>query len=144
MKPKTDIKNRTDVLTPEQRRLCMSRNRGKDTKPEVILRKELWKKGLRYRLHYDIPGKPDFVFVGKRIAVFVDGCFWHNCPLHGTKPKTNRKFWEDKISKNVERDKKVTRELISLGWKILRFWEHEIKEDVNGVQQKIVDLYEAK
>lgn len=122
-----------DIMTPKQRSHCMSQVRGKNTKPEMMLRKVLWQKGLRYRLHYKLPGKPDIAFVAARIAVFVDGCFWHGCPQHGAIPETNRQSWETKIQGNIDRDKRVNNELESSGWKVLRFWEHEIKKDLNHV-----------
>src|SRR5436190_595999 len=97
-----------DVLTPEQRRLNMSRIRGKNTKPERVLRGALHKQGLRFRLHRkDLPGSPDIVFVRQRTAVFVDGCFWHGCPQHGVEPKSNGEFWRKKIKANCERDKRA-------------------------------------
>ncbi len=116
----------------------MSRIRGKNTKPELLLRKALWRKGARYRLHYKIPGRPDIVFVGKRIAVFVDGCFWHGCPEHGVSPKTNAAFWRKKIRGNVERDRRITEELRRDGWTVLRFWEHEVRDDLEGVVSKVL------
>ena len=127
----------SDVMTPEQRSRCMSRIKSKNTKPEIRLRKALWKKGLRYRIHYNLPGKPDIVFVSGRVAVFVDGCFWHGCPEHSTMPKTNPKFWENKIKGNIARDERVTRELFAKGWLVMRFWEHEIKSDLDGVVKSI-------
>ncbi len=78
-----------------------------------------------------LPGKPDFVFPKERIVVFVDGCFWHACPIHGTIPKTNREFWEKKISRNSERDKEVNRQLSDKGWRVVRIWQHELKEPEN-------------
>ena len=124
----------TDVLTPEQRRKNMSHIHGKNTKPELKLRKLLWAEGIRgYRVHYNLPGKPDIVFTRKKIAVFVDGCFWHKCPVCFKPPATNEKFWNEKLGKNVERDRKVTSELESQGWTVLRFWEHEIKDSPEDV-----------
>ncbi len=122
-----------DVMTPEQRSRCMSRIRGKDTKSELILRRALWSQGLRYRLKSKLPGKPDIVFPGARVVVFVDGCFWHGCPEHATAPKTNRKFWSKKLKANKDRDLRVTHELEEMGWTVLRFWEHEVKQDVGAV-----------
>ncbi|WP_456378980.1 very short patch repair endonuclease [Thiolapillus sp.] len=124
-------------MTPSQRRRCMSRIRGKDTGPEMILRKALWSKGLRYRVHYKITGRPDIVFPGKHVAIFVDGCFWHGCPEHGTKPKTNANFWRAKITSNISRDQKVTDELTNAGWHVLRFWEHEINNNLDSIIRKI-------
>ena len=130
--------SRTDVLSPRQRSYCMSRIKGKDTGPEMSLRKVLWKAGLRYRIHYRLPGKPDIVFPRARLVVFVDGCFWHMCPLHLTLPKANRHFWQKKLLENVGRDKKNGRRLRQQGWKIMRFWEHEVRSDVQHVAVKII------
>ncbi len=116
-----------DVLTSKQRSYCMSQIRSKDTGPEIKLRKSLWSLGLRYRLHYKLPGKPDIVFVSSRIVIFVDGCFWHGCPYHGVQPKTNSKFWNEKIRTTKYRDKRNQKLLEKSGWKVLRFWEHDIK-----------------
>lgn len=126
-----------DVLTPAQRKYCMSRISGRNTKPELLLRQLLWSRGVRYRLNYKIPGRPDLVFVRKRVAVFVDGCFWHRCSLHYVKPKTRSEFWEKKIQGNVERDKKNNAALKKSGWTVVRIWEHEIKQDVEACVLRI-------
>lgn len=133
-----------DTLTPEQRKRCMSRVKGKDTAPEVKLRKALWRKRLRYRLGYKLPGKPDIVFVAARVVVFVDGCFWHGCPIHGTKPETNREFWENKIERNIQRDHEVTKTLIASGWMVIRVWTHELKEDFEAVVDKITKAVKSR
>lgn len=122
-----------DTHTPEQRARNMSRIRSKDTAPELRLRKSLWASGLRYRIHYTLPGKPDIVFVSARVAVFVDGCFWHRCPLHGVLPKSNADYWRKKLNNNVRRDREVDAKLASMDWKVLRFWEHEVNDDVQAV-----------
>src|SRR3954452_11629678 len=127
-----------DVLTPAQRSTCMARIRGRNTKPEMALRTALWSLGLRYRLHYSIPGKPDVVFPRQRVAVFVDGCFWHGCPEHSVNPKTNASFWRNKLDGNIERDQRTSASLESLGWTVLRFWEHEIEQDVSKVVEQII------
>ena len=127
----------TDVLTREQRIYNMSRIRGRDTKPELLLRKALWAAGLRYRIRNSLPGKPDIVFPSARLAVFVDGCFWHGCPEHMTWPENNAEFWRRKIERNIERDRDVEAELERLGWKWLRFWEHEVKNSVDAVVRRI-------
>lgn len=127
-----------DVHTKDRRSYNMSMIKGKDTKPEVKLRKYLFSKGLRgYRLHYRSIGRPDIVFTRRKVAVFIDGCFWHKCPECFKGPKTNKKFWSEKINSNIKRDKKVTRELKSQGWRVLRIWEHELKRDLNSIYQRI-------
>ena len=130
-----------DVLTKDQRSYCMSQIRGKNTKPELLLRRNLWKLGFRYRVHYSLPGRPDIVFTKKKIAVFVDGCFWHGCPDHGVKPKTNKKFWREKIHGNILRDKRNTNNLVKEGWTVLRFWEHQIKKELAKVCVIIEKVY---
>ncbi|WP_184671711.1 very short patch repair endonuclease [Rhodanobacter sp. A1T4] len=129
-----------DVLTPAQRRLCMSNNRGTSTRPELILRRLLWQRGLRYRLKSQLPGKPDIVFPGGKLAIFVDGCFWHQCPIHSTLPKTNRDFWQAKLSANVSRDRRVDASLRALGWTVLRIWEHQISKHQIDVVEEIAAL----
>lgn len=107
----------------------MSRVRQMDTKPEVALRRALHASGLRYRVQIPVLNKPrrtaDIVFTRRRVAIFVDGCFWHGCPIHGTQPKTNGAFWREKIEANIERDADTTRRLEALGWLVVRIWEHE-------------------
>lgn len=120
----------SDVLTSEQRRHCMSRNRGTRTGPEEMLRKALWASGLRYRIHHGLPGKPDVVFPARRLVVFVDGCFWHGCPIHYQAPSNNAAFWAAKIETNRNRDAEVAGQLEALGWRVMRFWEHEVKSDL--------------
>jgi DNA mismatch endonuclease (patch repair protein) len=127
-----------DVLTQEQRKYNMSQIRGKNTVPEVKLRKLLWLQGLRgYRIHYNLPGKPDIVFTKKKIAIFVDGCFWHKCPVCFQEPETRKEFWMKKIQSNVDHDKKVNAQLKELGWMVMRFWEHEVREKPDPVIKKI-------
>lgn len=119
-----------DVLTKQQRSHCMSMIRGRDTGPEMKLRKALWSEGLRYRLKSNLPGRPDFVFPGTKLAVFVDGCFWHGCDEHCQLPGTNTEFWLKKINGNIERDKHVKFELENSGWAVIRFWEHEVRKNL--------------
>lgn len=135
--------NRNDVMTPEQRSRCMSNIKGKNTKPELQLRKALWARGLRYRVHAALIGRPDIVFPRQRLAIFVDGCFWHGCPIHGTNPVTNADFWANKIKGNIERDRRVTLQLTKLGWIVIRIWEHEIKECLDKVISNIIELLKA-
>ena len=116
-----------DILSPQERSERMSKVRGGDTKPEIIFRKALWREGLRYRLRYKLFGRPDIVFPGPKVAVFVDGCFWHGCPEHYRPPKTRTEWWKNKIAGNKKRDLEVTQHLEKLGWKVLRFWTHDLK-----------------
>jgi DNA mismatch endonuclease (patch repair protein) len=119
----------------------MSRIRGKNTKPEIQLRKALWERGFRFRINIDLPGRPDLVFLKSRLAVFVDGCFWHGCPLHYSAPATREEFWQKKLRDNVLRDIAVDDELISLNWKVLRIWQHELK-DIETVISEVSELTE--
>lgn len=106
-------------------------NRRTDTKPEVALRSELHRRGLRFRKDHPIrvegrrPIRPDVVFTRARVAVFVDGCFWHGCPEHQVVPKSNPDYWIPKLRRNVERDREASAILAAAGWTVLRFWEHE-------------------
>lgn len=128
-----------DVLTKKQRSYCMSQIKGKDTQPEIILRKALSSAGLKgYRLHYKLIGKPDIVFPKKKIAIFIDGCFWHKCPKCFISPETNKSFWRKKIDSNVRRDGIVNSELKSKGWKVIRIWEHELRKE-KIIKRKILD-----
>lgn len=131
-------RKRTDVMTPEQRRKCMANIKGRNTGPEVSLRLALWAAGLRYRLGRNLPGKPDIVFGVPRLAVFVDGCFWHGCPLHATKPKAHWKFWRNKLRGNRIRDRKVNAQLRKIGWDVCRVWEHEVERNSTLAVQKIL------
>ncbi|MCK4792627.1 MAG: very short patch repair endonuclease [Desulfobacteraceae bacterium] len=127
-----------DVHTKEQRSYNMSMIKGKDTKPEISLRKLLFAKGVRgYRVHYRLPGKPDIVFPKKKIVVFIDGCFWHKCSKCFIKPQTNKGFWKEKINSNVERDRVVNKQLKKMGWKIIRIWEHEVRKNLNKSYLKV-------
>jgi len=107
----------------------MKRVRRRDTAPELALRRELWSRGLRYRVDRRVlkglRRKADVAFVGRRVAVFVDGCFWHSCPEHATTPKSNHEFWVQKLARNVERDRETDVRLRELGWTVVRVWEHE-------------------
>lgn len=119
----------TDVLTPQQRRLNMSRIRGKDTRPELVLRRGLHALGFRFRLHRkDLPGRPDMVFPRYRAVVLVHGCFWHghDCPLFKL-PATRREFWAAKIEGNKARDTRNLAGLTAAGWRVLMVWECALK-----------------
>lgn len=106
----------------------MRRQRQAHTEPELAVRRELFRRGLRYRVNYSFSGtrvKADIVFPSVRIAVFIDGCFWHSCPIHATEPTRNREWWRRKLAANVARDAKANDLLRTAGWEVLRFWEHE-------------------
>lgn len=122
-----------DVLTREQRRRNMRHIRSKNTKAEVLLRKALWHMGVRYRKNYrKLPGSPDIAITKCRIAIFVDGDFWHarGHEAHpGEQIGTNKAFWQKKLKDNVERDKEVNDALTESGWLVLRFWESDVKKE---------------
>lgn len=133
-----------DVLTKEQRSYCMSRIHGRDTQPELILRKKISSNKIRgYRVHYRLLGKPDIVFPRKKIAIFIDGCFWHKCPKCFPRLSTSKKYWVNKVGSNIRRDEKVTLELRRKGWRVIRIWEHEIRKNLNnsfGRISKLLDM----
>ena len=116
----------------------MSRIKSSATKPELALRRALWAAGARYQVKSKLPGKPDIIFTRSRLAVFVDGCFWHGCLVHGTRPKSNSEYWNSKIERNQLRDMEVREKLEALGWRVLRFWDHDLKEDIESVVQQIL------
>ena len=120
-----------DRHTPEQRHRNMSAVKGKDTKPEILVRKWLHAAGYRFRLHVkDLPGKPDIVLPKYKTVIFVNGCFWHQhsgCS-HAKLPETNKQFWEDKLRKNIHRDEQNYKKLRDLGWNVQIMWECEIKK----------------
>ena len=118
----------------------MSRIKSKGNRStEGRLRAKIVRKGLRgWRLHpKGLEGRPDFAFEKQKVAVFVDGCFWHKCPDHFTQPKTNEKYWRAKINRNVERDREVQDALEGKGWRVLRIWEHEVKKDSNKALKRV-------
>lgn len=120
-----------DKLTPQQRHKNMAAIRGKNTKPEIIVRKGLWKRGFRYRLnHKRLVGHPDIVLRKYRTCIFVNGCFWHGHEGCSKIPSTNREFWEAKIRKNKERDIETQKELAKMGWHCITVWECELKPNV--------------
>ena len=132
---------RLDQPTRQTRRR-MRAVRGRDTAPEVALRKALHRRGLRYRV--DVPvitgsrRRADIVFSRARLAVFVDGCFWHGCPQHATIPKTNREWWENKLAANVARDRDSDSLLTEAGWQVIRVWAHE---DADIAAESIEEQY---
>jgi DNA mismatch endonuclease (patch repair protein) len=96
------------------------------TGPEMLLRRELHRRGMRFRVNYRVlPGRPDIAFTRVRLAVFVDGCFWHLCPVHAVLPKNNAQWWQNKLHRNVERDREKDAALAEIGWEVIHIWEHE-------------------
>jgi len=135
----------TDVHTKKQRSYNMSMIKGKNTKPELFLRKYLFSKGLRgYRLNPKLLGKPDIIFNKHKLLIFIDGCFWHKCPKCFIKPRTNVKFWNKKINGNIKRDLNVNQLLKKEGWKVIRFWEHEINKNIESCYKKIIQKLKKK
>ena len=133
-----------DNLSAKDRRKTMRAVKGKGTSLERRLAATLAGMGLRgWKKNVDdVPGKPDVVFFQERVAIFVDGCFWHGCPhCNRPLPETNREYWEHKIERNVERDKQNTQHLVSDGWCVLRFWEHELRDETekDNIRHKIRD-----
>lgn len=117
-----------DKITPERRSRNMSRIKSKNTKPEILLRRALYARGVRYRLHCNMRGRPDIAFKGHKIVIFVNGCFWHGCSEHYVAPKSNQSFWENKLRSNIRRDEKTDEFYQKGGWRVFRFWEHELKK----------------
>jgi DNA mismatch endonuclease (patch repair protein) len=153
-------KKRSDSVKPETHRArlrtgypqpsnaaatnVMQGNRRTGTKPEIAVRRALHAHGLRYRvdLPINVAGirvRPDIVFTKRRVAVFIDGCFWHGCPLHSNQPRTNPSYWETKIARNKERDIRVNAALEDNGWTVVRAWEHEPPEQVADVVLALLD-----
>ncbi len=120
----------------------MRANKAKDTLPELSLRRALWRESVRgYRVNYKkAPGRPDIAFPARKIAIFVNGCFWHRCPFcHPGFPKSHKAFWKKKFDKNIRRDKEKTEELEKNGWKVLSIWECQLKNDL---QQSVLYVKE--
>ncbi len=139
-----------DRLTPEQRSWNMSRIRGKNTKPELLVRRLLHAKGYRYRLHGQagkdrLPGNPDLVFAGRRKVIFVNGCFWHfhDCRVGRHAPKANAVFWEAKRTRTRDRDADQRRRLEDAGWEVLTVWECELK-DGSALESQLVQFLGAQ
>ena len=136
---------RFDQVDPARRRI-MSAVRGRDTKPEMLVRRLLLSMNYRYRLHRrDLPGCPDVVFSKRKKVIFVHGCFWHRherCKK-ATVPKTRADFWKEKFERNVERDREVESKLAEMGWQTMTVWECEISE-IDALERKLADFLEAK
>jgi DNA mismatch endonuclease (patch repair protein) len=133
-----------DNLTPEQRTRTMSRIKRRDTRPELLLRRALWARGARgYRIDdRRLPGRPDLAWTSRRVAVFVDGKFWHGHPS-AYKPGKHGTYWDEKINRNVERDRAADQALASMGWTVLRFWDFEIRRELEAATARVMDALEA-
>jgi DNA mismatch endonuclease (patch repair protein) len=132
-----------DNMTPEQRSATMSRIRSRDTNIEMRIRRRLHRRGHRYRVHAKwLPGSPDVVFTRWRVAVFIDGDFWHGYRFHEWQGKLAPQ-WRDKISRNRQRDRVRREELRSRGWNIVQMWEHEVKENVDACVQSVEDALDS-
>jgi DNA mismatch endonuclease (patch repair protein) len=132
---------KTDQLIPASKTVSgqMRRMPTKNSNPELRIRKALHARGLRYQLHRkDLPGKPDISFGPAKLAVFVDGCYWHNCPEHGTIPKNNREWWIEKFEQNRYRDRRKDQELEKLGWLPIHVWEHEDPRHATEKIQRLI------
>ena len=135
-----------DNLTPKQRSHCMSQvrshaNAATEGKLVRVLRENHI---IGWRRHLKLFGNPDFVFLKHRLAVFVDGCFWHSCPKHSSRPATNRGFWKEKLNRNEDRDRLVTRTLRESGWRVLRIWQHELtRKNENRCAKRIINALQS-
>ena len=129
----------SDVFSRRKRSEVMSKIRSRGNKDTELALIRLFHRHhiTGWRRHQDVFGRPDFLFRRNRLALFVDGCFWHGCPRCYRRPKSNRKFWDDKIERNRERDRKVSRELRRLGWRVIRIWEHDLVRRGGTVVRKV-------
>lgn len=132
-----------DNLTKEQRRKNMRAIRSQ-SQLENLVSKALWHNGFRFRKNAkNLYGKPDISIKKYRVAIFIDSCFWHSCPIHGNKPVSNQEYWDKKLLRNKERDKEVTLYYLENNWNILRVWEHELKNNFNESIQKIISFIDS-
>jgi DNA mismatch endonuclease, patch repair protein len=127
-----------DRISKEKRSRIMAAIKSENTAPEVAVRKALWAKGLRFRIHYGRE-KIDIAFPSKKVAVFIDGCFWHGCPIHSHLPKSNENYWHPKLKKNMERDRIKDNLLSAEGWSVLHIWEHEL-----DMPEKIIERIQSE
>ena len=131
-----------DNLTKEQRRKNMQAIKSR-SKLEERITKALWQNGVRFRKNVKLlPGNPDIAIKKYKIAIFIDSCFWHACPIHGNMPKSNQEYWTKKLNRNQERDQEINQHYKETGWFILRVWEHEFKKDFDGTVRGIMSFIE--
>ena len=127
-----------EKITKRKRSEIMRTIKSKGTEMERVLRKELSKRGYKFGINVSkLAGKPDLVFKKKRLVIFLDSCFWHGCKKHCRMPEANRAYWKAKIGNNKKRDREVNKIYKRMGWKVLRFWEHQIKKSPEGVVKVI-------
>jgi len=133
------FEERAGFYTTKQRSKTMSKIRAKNSLPEILLRKALWAVNVRFRLYpINLPGKPDLIIEKYKLVVFVDGDFWHGYDWHTRKPKTNADFWIPKIERNMQRDQFVNEQLQLLGYTVMRFWEHQVKQHVKACVNQVL------
>lgn len=131
-----------DTVTKKERSRIMRAVKSKDTGMERVLRKELRKKGYKFKTNVSkLAGKPDIVFKKKKAVIFLDSCFWHGCRFHCRMPATNAQYWKEKIARNKKRDREINKKYKKMGWTVLRFWEHQIKkrpqEAINKIEKAL-------
>ena len=130
-----------DRFSKEVRSNIMSKIRGKDTRPEILLRRAIFRSGCRYSLKHrfkELNFRPDLVLVSRKTCIFIDGCFWHGCPKCYKEPKSNKKYWIPKIKRNKERDRQQNKFLKKEGWKVIRVWEHQICKNFEKTKNIII------
>lgn len=134
----------TDRITREQRSQVMKSIKGQSLLENEVS-KALWHKGVRFRKNVrSLFGNPDISIKKYKIVIFIDSCFWHACPIHGNTPKSNTDFWKDKLKRNKERDLEVSAYYNDKGWSVIRIWEHELKDDFDGVIEKLIQVIQEK
>ena len=134
----------TDRITKEQRSQVMKSIKGQSLLENEVS-KALWHKGVRFRKNVrSLFGNPDISIKKYKIVIFIDSCFWHACPIHGNTPKSNTDFWKDKLKRNKERDLEVSAYYNDKGWSVIRIWEHELKDDFDGVIEKLIQVIQDK
>ncbi len=131
-----------DIISKRKRSEVMSKIRSRGNKDTELALMKLFRQHriTGWRRHQEVFGKPDFLFRRNRLALFVDGCFWHGCPRCYRRPKSNRKFWDAKIARNRERDRQVSRELRRLGWRVVRIWEHDLAKKELACIRKLLSV----
>ncbi len=145
--PKDIITTKYGFQTTKSRSIHMSKITGKDTKPEITFRKALWVQGIRYRKNYTkILGKPDVAIVKYKIAIFIDGTFWHgyNWKEKKRRIRSNKEYWIKKIERNIERDQRINTRLNEMGWLVLRFWDFEVKKELSLCIDKTIAAIEKR